>query len=144
MNIRFTALGIPAPAGSKKGFYNPKAGRVIITDDSKRSRPWKALVSDAALEAMNGGGLMRGPLSLSVTFFFSRPKGHYGSGSNSNKVRASAPAVPATRPDCTKLLRAVEDACNGTVWKDDAQVVDQHVWKRYGEPARAEVAVVEL
>ena len=52
--IQFVVYGIPAPAGSKKGFYNHRTRRVIITDASEKSRPWKAQVSDAAAEAMAG------------------------------------------------------------------------------------------
>ena len=44
----------------------------------------------------------------------------------------------------TKLVRAVEDALTGLVWRDDAQVVVQTVRKRYGHPERAEVLVQEI
>ena len=40
-----------------------------------------------------------------------------------------------------KLARAVEDAMSGVVYRDDAQVVTEVLRKRYGEPARAEVAI---
>jgi len=38
MSVSFTVYGAAAVAGSKRGFYNAKAKRVIITDDSARSR----------------------------------------------------------------------------------------------------------
>jgi Holliday junction resolvase RusA-like endonuclease len=137
-SVRFTVYGIPAPAGSKRGFV--QAGHVRIVDDSVRSRPWKALVSDAALKETGGRGpLFRGPLTLEVWFVMPRPKGHFGAG---EKLRPSAPEYPAVKPDATKLLRAVEDALNGIVWKDDSQVVVQHVYKLYGEPARCEIIVI--
>lgn len=133
----FTVYGTPQPAGSKRGFFIKKLNRVVITDAAKQSRPWKALVSDAAQQAMNGGGVMRGPLSLRLAFFVPRPKGHMGK----HGIKPSAPGYPAVRPDATKLLRAVEDALTGILWNDDAQVVEQHVFKHYGEPARCEVKV---
>ena len=37
MSVSFTVYGVPAPAGSKRGFYNPKAKRVIVTDDNAKS-----------------------------------------------------------------------------------------------------------
>ena len=40
-----------------------------------------------------------------------------------------------------KLTRAVEDALTGLVWRDDAQVVDEVLSKRYGAPERVEVRV---
>lgn len=173
--IEFTVYGKPAPAGSKRGFY--RGGRVIITDDSKNSRPWKALVSDAAIEAMNGssepgiplsggsaredgrqntsfqastpgslesGSLLRGPLVLEATFYFPRPKGHYGTGRNADVVKPGAPLYPDVKPDIDKLSRAILDSCTGVIWKDDAQVVNKWVRKMYGEPARCEVRVEEL
>jgi len=138
--IEFTVYGKPAPAGSKKGFYNAKARRVIITDDSKHSRPWKAQVSDAAAEAMDGRVLINGPLELRLAFYVPRPKGHFGA----KGVRPSAPVSPAVKPDLLKLARAVEDALSGIVYRDDAQIVRELLAKQYGEPARVVVQAIEL
>lgn len=147
MTIEFTVFGKPAPAGSKRGFL--VKGRVIITDANKNAKPWKALVSDAAIGAMVNGRvheLLRGPLVLEATFYFPRPKGHFRvrRGEPTGELREGVPLYPTGRPDTTKLLRALEDACTGIVWKDDAQVVNQWVRKMYGEPARCEVRVEEL
>lgn len=145
MPVHFTVPGIAAPAGSKKGFYNKKAGRVIITDDSKRSRPWKAQVSEAAIEAMHGGELLDGPLLLEITFWMPRPKGHFGSGKNAAVVRASAPWAPTVKPDLLKLARAVEDALTGIVYRDDAQVITEILQKAYTtSSARTYVRVVPV
>jgi len=81
--------------------------------------------------------LLGGALEVSVIFTVPRPKGHFGA----RGLKPSAPAYPTVRPDVTKLLRAVEDACTGIVWRDDAQIVAQHAIKRYGEPACAEIRV---
>lgn len=141
--ITFYIAGVPAPAGSRKGFVNRKTGGVIMAPASKRSRPWQAAVSAAAAEAMSGE-LLAGPLELSVVFHMARPLGHFGTGRNRATVKPSAPAYPAVKPDATKLLRAVEDALTGVVWRDDAQVVDQHAHKRYAPTAGCLVIVSEL
>ena len=147
--IRFTVYGTPAPAGSKRGFYNAKAKRVIVTDDSKRSRPWKAQVADAAVEAMlhpDDGSrtlvcrpLLEGPLAVVFTFYVTRPKGHYGA----RGLKPSAPDYPTVKPDVLKLARAVEDALSQVVYRDDSQIVTERLQKRYGEPARVEVEIRE-
>jgi Holliday junction resolvase RusA-like endonuclease len=137
--IAFTVLGRPAPAGSKRGFYNKKAGRVIITDDSKRSKPWKAHVAAAACDAMADAPFLEGALELDVVFYVPRPKGHFGAKGN---VLLSAPEFPAVKPDLLKLTRAVEDALSGICYRDDAQIVTEVLCKRYGEPARTEVRVL--
>lgn len=147
-SIRFQVLGKPQPAGSKKGFVNPKTGKVIITEDAKKSKPWKQEVASTAEHAVSGdeGWTVCDPrpMRLEVAFILARPKGHFGTGRNAGTVRESAPRYPATKPDATKLLRAVEDALTGVVWRDDAQVVEQAAWKIYGEPERVEIKVTVL
>lgn len=137
--IEFVAYGHPQPAGSKTAMRNRHTGKIVVIDAAKQSRPWKSHVASVAGAAVlvAGGQLLEGPLSLRVTFYVPRPKGHYGK----RGLRASAPGYPAVRPDVTKLLRAVEDACNGVLWRDDSQIVSQHALKLYGEPARAEISV---
>lgn len=142
--IRFQVLGRAQPAGSKRAFANPKTGKMIVTDDNRRSRPWKQEVAAVAYQAMAGGPLLTGPLDLRVVFYVARPRGHYGTGRNADRVRPSAPPYPAVKPDVTKLVRGLEDACTGVVWRDDAQVVIQRVRKVYGAPERADVEVRQL
>ena len=137
--VSFTVYGAPQPAGSKTAGMS-KSGKMFVRDSAKGSAPWKRQVAQAAGMAMNGAGLLDGGLSLTVRFWVPRPKGHYGK----RGLRPSAPQYPTVRPDVTKLLRAVEDACTGVVWRDDAQVVAQHAIKGYDEPARCEVEVHTL
>lgn len=134
--VAFTVYGVAQPAGSKTAGKS-KSGRLFVRDSAKGSAPWKRQVAQAAGEAMNGSGMLDGALELSVIFTVPRPKGHFGA----RGLRPSAPEHPTVRPDVTKLLRAVEDACTGIVWRDDAQVVAQHAYKQYGETASADVKV---
>lgn len=135
----FIVYGVAAPAGSKT-VARTKDGRAFVRDASKRSAPWKRQVAQAAGEAMGGADLLKGPLSLTVAVVVPRPKSHFGA----RGLRPSAPIAPTTRPDLTKYLRGIEDAMTGIVWRDDAQVVTQSAEKRFGEPARVAVRVLEL
>jgi Holliday junction resolvase RusA-like endonuclease len=130
-DVTFIVYGDPATAGSKRGFYNKKAKRVFITDDSAKSRPWKAQVSDAAAQAMGDRDPLTGPLQLTVTFWIRRPKAHFGSGKNAGTLKASAPSRPVVKPDLLKYARAVEDALSGICYGDDAQIVDEFLHKHY-------------
>jgi Holliday junction resolvase RusA-like endonuclease len=162
VRLHFVIHGKPQPAGSKRAFPIRRkqaggwvaTGKVAVTDDNPRARDWKEAVASGGYYALaatvppdryNGDpSLLTGPLGLAVTFKLARPKGHFGTGRNVSKVKPSAPARPITKPDATKLLRAVEDALTGVVWRDDAQVVEQSVVKVYGEPEGAEVVVWTL
>lgn len=138
--IRLVVYGNPAPAGSKRAFQHRHTGRIVVTDDSKRSRPWKQEIAGRASEEMRGRPLLRGPIAVELTFYLPRPKGHHGK----HGVRRSAPAFPIVRPDIDKLSRAVLDALSGVVYADDAQIVEKTARKRYGEPARVEITIREL
>jgi len=141
VRLTFAVAGTPQSRGSKR-----HVGKGRFIDSNPRSGPWMGVVAAEAARAMHcaygeDASLFDGPLGLAMTFTLRRPVGHYGSGANRNRVRPAAPRFPDKRPDCTKLLRGVEDALTGVVWRDDAQVVEQRVTKRYGESEGVEVTV---
>lgn len=137
--VEFFVPGLPAPGGSKRAYV--VAGRAVVTDDCKMSKPWKAVVALAAERAMGGDPPLDGPLLLTLTFVLPRPKGHYRAGKHSGELRRCAPRYPAGKPDLTKLIRSCEDACTRIVWRDDAQVVGQAARKVYGDAPGVRVAV---
>lgn len=137
--IAFTVYGKPEPAGSKTAGVT-KRGKRYVRDSNPASKEWKRLVAQVAGEQMEGRELLGGPLSLVVEFFRPRPKGHFGV----RGLLPSAPEFPTTAPDTTKLLRAIEDAMQGVVYRNDSQIVAQVARKHYGEPARVEVRLERL
>jgi Holliday junction resolvase RusA-like endonuclease len=142
---QFTVLGKPQPGGSKRAYpvKNKTTGKTrcqIVDDNEDAVKPWRNQVEIVASELMGDRPPFVGPLMLVVDFYFERPKGHYGV----HGVRRSAPKFPSVRPDTTKLLRPLEDALSGILWKDDALIVEQIARKRYGSPPRAEVKVAVM
>jgi crossover junction endodeoxyribonuclease RusA len=139
--ITFTVPGIPQTAGSKRAFVNPKTGRAIITDDNRKGKDWRACVQAKANEVYTEPTLLDGPLLLDVIFMFPRPRSHYGTGRYANSLKHNAPMHHTKRPDATKLLRALEDALTGVIWRDDAQVCEQFVRKMYAAIPGARVRI---
>lgn len=135
--------GIPAPGGSKRPVRNKYTGKTHLIDDCKRNPEWRAVVALKAQEA-RVGGVMRGPLRLSVTFVYPRPKNHYRTGKNAGVLRPDAPKHKTTKPDTTKLLRSTEDALTGIAWVDDSQVVEQWATKIYGDDPGAVITIEEM
>lgn len=143
--IEFVVYGPPATAGSKTPYPFHKSNGslgVRVTHADKRFRPWSSECKAAAMEAAKGL-VLTGPVLLIVRVVRDRPKGHYGTGRNADQVRDSAPSYPATKPDLTKIVRAVEDSLTGILWRDDSQVVRQITSKDWGTPERVEVTVAE-
>ncbi len=128
--------GTPEPAGSKRW-----VGRVV--DANPRAKGWQANVARAAAEQYTGE-LLDGPLAVEMIFYRVRPRGHFGTGRNAHRVKPSAPIAPVSRPDALKLARAVEDALEGVVYRNDAQIVEESLAKRWGEPERCEIAVYRM
>lgn len=130
MKIELRVIGVPKPGGSKKGFVNPKSGRVIIVDDCKQNKNWRSDVKKAC-ESYTGPPL-DGPIRLTVEFLMPRPKSHYGTGKRAGELKPTAPVWHTTAPDATKLLRSTEDAITDSgLWADDSRVCIQKVYKRY-------------
>lgn len=118
--VAFRVNGIPAPQGSKRAFV--VNGRAVLTENSAKVKPWREAVVNAAIDAMNGREPLTGPVEVTVTFRLPKPK----------TVNRDLPAV---RPDIDKLVRATHDALTtARVYRDDGQVCDMHVRKRYGIP----------
>lgn len=137
--IELVVYGMAQPAGSKKAGV-AKNGRPFVRDANPSSREWKRQVQQESGRVMDGRALLRGPLALEVVFVRPRPVGHF----DARGLRPSAPVWPTTRPDATKMLRGIEDAMTGVIYRDDAQIVQQTVWKIFGEPARVEIRVDEI
>jgi Holliday junction resolvase RusA-like endonuclease len=131
--LTFTVYGIPAPQGSKRGFYNKHTGRVQVVESSKKVKPWRQAVTHTALEHINGSPIT-GPVSVILRFMMARPQGHYGTGRNEGKVKSSAPLFPAVAPDIDKLARSTLDGlADAGVFTDDSRIVTLRLEKRYTE-----------
>lgn len=141
--VSFTVRGKAEPAGSKRAFVS-KAGRAIVTDDNAKSKPWKQEVADMAAIAMEEHRQARfeGAVELYVRIYRKRPNSHYR---ERGGLRPSAPVHDTKKPDLLKMLRAIEDAMTGIVYRDDAQIVTEVISKEYTEEeARVKIEVRAL
>lgn len=139
--ISFFVAGDPKPAGSKRGIpiyrghkgHKEFTGHVAVVDACESSQDWKRTVHIESKQQFLAAKhpMFTGPVTLTLVFAMRRPKAHFGSGKNLLIVKPSAPKDHVIKPDVTKLVRAVEDALTGVAWVDDAQVVEQKVFKYY-------------
>lgn len=142
MTISFRVFGKPKPAGSKVGIRDRKTGRVFMKE-AVDSKPWRDSVTAAAMEEYQGP-LLEGPLAVSINFYFTRPKGHFGTGKNVGKLKPSARLYPSVWPDLDKLIRNTWDGISGVIWRDDSQIVTDSGTKRYAIGNTREGAEVRI
>ena len=84
------------------------------------------------------------PLEVIVFLYYARPKNHYGTGRNSNKLKESAPIWKITTPDRDNADKIILDALNGNFWRDDSRVCAGPVIKQYSEIPRTEIYINKL
>ncbi|MFH1615841.1 MAG: RusA family crossover junction endodeoxyribonuclease [Planctomycetota bacterium] len=131
--IKFAVRGRPIPKGSKKFIGRTKKGYGIVIDANKNTKPWQNLIKMIAADYAPSGGPWSGPVGMKLRFWMLKPA----------KIPKDRLGYPTTRPDSLKLARAVEDALSGIIYKDDSQVVDLHIEKRYG-PVGVDVEVSRI
>ena len=143
--------GIPGAQGSKR-----HVGHGIMVESSKRVKPWRSDVKDAAEHAT--GQVSRfdpwtpisEPAEATIVFRFARPKGHYRTGRNAHLLRDGAVGYPVGRNlgDVDKLVRSTFDALTAAgVVQDDAlfaRLVTAKVWCAPGEVPGATITIREL
>jgi Holliday junction resolvase RusA-like endonuclease len=151
-SVTFTVLGVAAPQGSKKlnpifrgakGSPDRQFVGTRVGDDNPKTMPWRQDVAARAREAMLGAPQLLRSVILTVVFEFPRPKSHYRTGRYASELRADAPRHVATKPDLSKLVRAIEDAMTGIVWRDDSQVAAVRAMKVYSDQAPCARIVIQ-
>jgi Holliday junction resolvase RusA-like endonuclease len=153
----FNVNGMPGAQGSKKGFAVRKGGvptgKVAMRESSAKVAPWRSDVKAAAEHATGAVGhfdpwtAYAGPVHVSLTFRFARPKAHYRTGRNAHLLRDNAPEYPIGRNlgDVDKLERSTFDALTAAgVIVDDSlivRVIADKVWCDPGETPGATILV---
>ena len=123
----FEVLGDPKPQGRPRAF---KRGKHIQMYSPKTE--WKESVKYAAAKEEP---IYAEAIEIRLEFYFARPKSHFGTGKNAEKLKSSAPKYHTKKPDVDNLAKAVLDACQDVgLFKDDSAVISLVVDKFYIDP----------
>ena len=136
-------VGFTVP-GQPQGKGRPKI--VKIGGFSRMATPGKTvayegLIAHAAQLALAGRPMLAGPVAMTLALDCQVPA------SWSQKKQREALAGlhrPTTKPDADNVLKAVCDGCNGVLWRDDVQVVELRLVKRYAATPCVRVEAWEL
>lgn len=113
--VEFTVHGIAVPQGSKT-VYN---GRAV--EANKKLRPWRKVVTAAAVEALAGRPGFDTAVTAIIDFYLPRP-------------RTVLRLRPTVKPDLDKLARAIADGLTDSgLIRDDALIVCLSAAKWYAD-----------
>lgn len=127
-----------------QGKQSPRAvqigGFARVVKDPK-TRKYEGMIAVLAAQAMAGRAPIAEPVAVRLEVWMPVP----ASWSHRRAAQAIAGSIlPTVKPDCSNVLKAVEDGCNGVVFVDDKQIADVVVSKRYGEMPGVRVFVEPL
>jgi Holliday junction resolvase RusA-like endonuclease len=124
--------------GEIRGKGRPRFGKGFA-HTPERTRNAEAWVRSCAAQAWPAAPL-DGPLSITLDIGVPVPR----SWAKKRQADALAGAIfPTARPDLDNQLKLIGDACNGILWRDDAQIVRAVVSRRYAETPAAVLKVFE-
>ena len=135
--LMFEILGSPIGQGRPK--FSTINGHAKAYDPEK-SRNYKAYVRLLATQAMkeNDFEMITGSCAIKIWAYFDIPK------SKSKKFKEAALASkerPTKKPDADNIVKAILDALNGLMYKDDSCIVELSCVKYYSDVPRVEVYV---
>ena len=133
--ISFTVPGNPVAKGRARATM--VAGRARMYTPSK-TVSYEGKVALFASQAMNGLELLIGPVSLDLVLHMPIPASWSG---KKTKQAIAGEIIPTVKPDCSNVLKAIEDAMNGIVYKDDSQISDVSIRRCYSASPKVVVYV---
>lgn len=133
--IVVTVPGVPVAKGRPR--ITAVGGFARAYTPAKTVR-YEDLIKIAAYDRMNGREPLQGPVTLSITAYVAIPKSM-----PKKRQRDAAEGIvkPVTRPDADNYAKAALDGCNGILFRDDSQVTDLIVRKRYSDRPRLVIAL---
>lgn len=136
-------LKVPGPPVGKqraRTFTHRQSGR-IVSMTPRKTATQESYIKALFVHKYPGHVPFVGALELELVISLPIPK-------SASKTRAKdmrwQRVLPVKKPDCSNVLKLVEDALNGLAYKDDAQIVDEHVTKQYSDTPGVEVKIIEI
>jgi len=127
------------PVGKQRARY-AKRGNFVQTYTPDKTRNYESLIKEAAIQAMGSNEILETPVNLYLYIRAPIPKSL-----PKKRLEACLNGLekPIKKPDASNVLKSVEDAMNGVVYKDDSQIVNIHVTKVYSSQSGIDVCVKE-
>ena len=127
--------GEPVAKGRGRSFLARSGIRVFTP---AKTRAWETHAGLCAKAAMAGLEPLSGPLWCSIATYLAIPRSWPAWKRN---AALEGEILPTGKPDMSNIGKAAEDACNGIVWRDDAQITTGNASKAYSQDPRVQIEV---
>ncbi len=137
-SIAFFVPGKPVAKGRPKAAAR---GKFITLYTPQSTVSYESKVALCAAQALDGQPLLAGAVEVVMRIMLPIP----ASWSAKKRLQAEQGSVlPKVKPDMDNVVKAIFDALNGIVWRDDTQVVDMIVRKRYAATPGVQMIVMPV
>jgi Holliday junction resolvase RusA-like endonuclease len=136
--ISFTVPGQPVAKGRPK--IGSRNGQPMMYAP-ERTVSYESTVKLFAAQAMRGRPLITGPVRLVMNVALQIPASWSG---KKQRAARTGESLPTGKPDADNVIKMICDALNGVVWKDDTQVVNIDMCKRYSDEPGVRVRVHQI
>jgi Holliday junction resolvase RusA-like endonuclease len=136
----FFVPGHPVGKGSVRVQFrargkNGKPGKILDkprTHYHPKTKKYMKLVASSYRKQCRKLPMIEGPFRVSMFAFYQRPKYHFGTGRNRDRIKPRyLLAVPTVTPDLSNIWKGCEDPLSGVAYKDDKDRISGVDEKRY-------------
>lgn len=111
-------------------------GKFAHAYSPEKTVAYESLIKSQYAAAYPDAELFIGEIDMSIKAWFEVPK----STSTKQKLRMLSGCInPAKKPDADNIAKVICDALNGIAYRDDTQVINLHIRKRYAEKPGVDV-----
>ena len=123
--------------GKARVRFNSKTGIAFSTNDNVKYENWVKLCYQE-----QSGKYIEGPIRAMIMAYYEIPKSY-----SKKRIQGikEGKEYPCKKPDSDNIAKIVLDSLNGIAYKDDAQIIELVVYKRYTEDVeRVEFELLEI
>lgn len=128
-SIKIVVSGHPV-AWKRAGLAALPSGKVSPPFTPKKVRKWQEDARHEARIVMGPTPPLTGCVAMSLVVYLAVPRSW---AAWKRDAALAGHIMPSGRPDLSNFTKNAEDALNGVVWLDDAQIVNEGAVKRYAD-----------
>jgi len=126
--------------GEPIGKARPRMTRNGIVYTPKKTLNYETLIKELFIIKYPDFQPLEGPVRMSLSAWLKIPK----TSKKKTEAMENGEIRPTKKPDMSNILKSVEDALNNLAYRDDKQIVEVEIEKKYSTRPRIELMIEDL